>query len=117
MLICYDVEFPENVRRLAKAGAQAVIVPTALPAGDSGSFIAGHMIAVRAFENQIFVAYINHCGSDALFAYAGLSRIAAPDGGMLAEACASGEALLVADLDPVAYAASAAANTYLRDLE
>jgi predicted amidohydrolase len=116
MLICYDVEFPENVRRLAKAGAQAVIVPTALPAGDSGNFIASHMIAVRAFENQVFVAYINHCGADALFAYAGLSRIAAPDGGMLAEACASGEALLVADLDPVAYAASAAANTYLRDL-
>ncbi len=30
MLICYDVEFPENVRRLAQAGAQAVLVPTAL---------------------------------------------------------------------------------------
>jgi predicted amidohydrolase len=116
MLICYDVEFPENVRRLALAGAQAVIVPTALPAGDSGNFIAGHMIAVRAFENQVFVAYINHCGSDALFAYAGLSRIAAPDGTILAEAGASGEALLIADLDPAAYVASAEANTYLRDL-
>lgn len=116
MLICYDVEFPENVRRLALAGAQAVIVPTALPTGDSGNFIAGHMIAVRAFENQVFVAYINHCGSDALFAYAGLSRIVAPDGTILAEAGASGEALLIADLDPAAYAASAEANTYLRDL-
>lgn len=116
MLICYDVEFPENVRRLAQAGAQGVIVPTALPQGDSGSFIAQHMIAVRAFENQVFVAYINHCGDDGLFAYAGLSRIAAPDGSMLAEAGATGEALLLADLDPAAYAASAEANTYLRDL-
>lgn len=115
MLICYDVEFPENVRRLAKAGAQGVIVPTALPAGDNGSFIAEHMIAVRAFENQVFIAYVNHCGSDALFTYAGLSRIAAPDGRMLAGAGSSGEALLVADLDPAAYAASAEANTYLRD--
>jgi predicted amidohydrolase len=116
MLICYDVEFPENVRRLAQAGAQGVIVPTALPVGDSGSFIARHMIAVRAFENQVFVAYINHCGDDGLFAYAGLSRIAAPDGGILAEAGATGEALLLADLDPADYAASAEANTYLRDL-
>lgn len=115
MLICYDVEFPENVRRLAKAGAQGVIVPTALPAGDSGSFIAEHMIAVRAFENQVFVAYVNHCGSDALFAYAGLSRIAAPDGRILAAAGSSDEALLVAELDPAAYAASAEANTYLQD--
>lgn len=115
MLICYDVEFPENVRRLAKAGAQGVIVPTALPTGENGSFIAEHMIAVRAFENQVFVAYVNHCGSDALFAYAGLSRIAAPDGRILAAAGSSGEALLVAELDPAAYAASAEANTYLQD--
>jgi predicted amidohydrolase len=116
MLICYDVEFPENVRRLAQAGAQAVIVPTALPASDHAELIARKMIAVRAFENQVFVAYVNHCGADALFSYAGLSGIAAPDGTMLAEAPETGEALLFADLDPAAYAASAAANSYLADL-
>jgi 5-aminopentanamidase len=116
MLICYDVEFPENVRRLALAGAQAVIVPTALPASDHAELIARKMIAVRAFENQIFVAYVNHCGADALFSYAGLSGIAAPDGTMLAEAPETGEALLFAELDPAAYAASAAANSYLADL-
>ena len=116
MLICYDVEFPENVRRLAQAGAQTVIVPTALPASDHAELIARKMIAVRAFENQVFVAYVNHCGADALFSYAGLSGIAAPDGTMLAEAPETGEALLFADLDPAAYAASAAANSYLADL-
>lgn len=116
MLICYDVEFPENVRRLAQAGAQAVIVPTALPASNHAELIARKMIAVRAFENQVFVAYVNHCGGDALFAYAGLSGIAAPDGTMLAEAPETGEALIFADLDPAAYAASAAANSYLTDL-
>ena len=30
LLICYDVEFPENVRALALQGADFVIVPTAL---------------------------------------------------------------------------------------
>jgi len=115
-LICYDVEFPENVRQLAKGGADLVIVPTALPTGWSGDFIAGHMIQVRAFENQVFVAYINHAGADDLFTYAGLSRVAAPDGKLIAEAPAEGEALIIADVDPSAYAKSRAENTYLTDL-
>ncbi|MBP1844029.1 putative amidohydrolase [Rhizobium petrolearium] len=115
-LICYDVEFPENVRQLAKGGADLVVVPTALPKGWSGDFIANQMIPVRAFENQVFVAYINHSGSDELFAYAGLSRIAAPDGKLLAEAPAEGEALIIADINPAAYAQSRAENTYLADL-
>ncbi|PTM93498.1 carbon-nitrogen hydrolase family protein [Mycoplana dimorpha] len=116
MLICYDVEFPENVRRLALAGADLVVVPTALPQGASGAFIADRMIQVRAFENQLFVAYVNHCGTDGRFAYAGLSRIAAPDGSLLASAPAEGEALVFADIDPAAYATSRAENTYLADL-
>lgn len=116
MLICYDVEFPENVRRLALAGADLVVVPTALPKGSSGTFIANHMIQTRAFENQVFVAYINHCGADDHFTYAGLSRIAAPDGRVLAEAPADGETLIFAEVHPLDYAQSRAENTYLRDV-
>lgn len=116
MLICYDVEFPENVRRLARAGAQAVLVPTALPASDHAALIAQKMIPVRAFENQIFVAYVNHCGADDRFAYAGLSGIAAPDGTLMAKAGAQKEALLLAKVEPADYRASAAANSYLADL-
>ncbi|WP_105386408.1 carbon-nitrogen hydrolase family protein [Neorhizobium alkalisoli] len=115
-LICYDVEFPENVRALAKAGADLVAVPTALPVGFSGTFIAEHMIRVRAFENQVFVAYINHCGSDELFSYAGRSCIASPDGKLLAQAPDAGEVLTLGDIDPLAYALSRAENTYLADL-
>lgn len=116
MLICYDVEFPENVRRLAQDGADLVVVPTALPKGWSGEFIADKMIQVRAFENQVFVAYVNHCGADARFSYAGLSRIAAPDGSLLAEAPAEGEALLVAEIKAGDFARSRTENTYLTDL-
>ncbi len=116
ILICYDVEFPENVRRLALGGADMVLVPTALPAGPSGTFIANHMIQVRAFENQIFVAYVNHAGADERFTFAGLSRIAAPDGSLLAVGDNAGETLMFADVDPAAFAASIDDNTYLRDL-
>lgn len=116
MLICYDVEFPENVRRLAQAGAQLVLVPTALPASDHAELIARQMIAVRAFENQIFVAYVDHCGADDRFVYAGLSTIAAPDGTLLAQA-GTEEAVIFAEIDPAAYAQSMAVNTYLADLK
>jgi predicted amidohydrolase len=116
MLICYDVEFPENARRLALAGADLVAVPTALPAGPYASMIAERVIPVRAFENQIFIAYADHCGGDALFTYAGLSHIAAPDGSTLAIAGTMGEDLVVADVRPDDFARSRAENTYLRDL-
>lgn len=115
-LICYDVEFPENVRRLARVGCGLVVVPTALPANDDQAFIASKMIPVRAFENQLFVAYVDHCGTEGDRVYAGLTTIAAPSGAILAQAGEHGEELLVVDLRPQDYAASRARNTYLRDL-
>ncbi|MGB3720602.1 MAG: carbon-nitrogen hydrolase family protein [Hyphomicrobiaceae bacterium] len=115
-LICYDVEFPENIRRLAQAGAQLVAVPTALPVNGNPEFIARKMIPVRAFENQIFVAYVNYCGADKMFSYAGLSAIAAPNGQLLAEADGRSETLIFADISPEDFAEIAAANPYLRDL-
>lgn len=116
LLICYDVEFPENVRRLAQAGCTLIAVPTALPQSDHATFIARSMVPVRAFENQVFVAYVNHCGADERFTYAGLSTVAAPDGNVLASTKDAGEALLITDIVPADYAASAEQNTYLRDL-
>lgn len=117
ILICYDVEFPENVRRLALAGAELIAVPTALPASGHAELIARKMIPVRAFENQVFIVYANHCGTDDLFSYAGLSAIAAPDGTLLGAADEGTEALLVADIRREDFATSAAANPYLRDLQ
>ncbi|KJS08390.1 MAG: hydrolase [Hoeflea sp. BRH_c9] len=115
MLICYDVEFPENVRRLALAGADMILVPTATPKGSSGTFIAEKMIPVRAFENQIFIAYVNNIGRDGAFDYAGRSVIAAPDGSALASAGLT-EELLTVDIAPALYGRSRSENTYLKDL-
>ena len=116
LLICYDVEFPENVRRLALAGADLVAVPTALPASPDAEMIAERVIPVRAFENQIFVAYANHTGRDDRFAYAGLSHVAAPDGSTLAKASATEPGLILAELRPDQYTRSREINSYLRDL-
>lgn len=116
VLICYDVEFPEHVRRLARAGADLVAVPTALPQQPGTPFIAERMVPVRAFENQVFVAYADWAGADDRFAYAGRSCLAAPDGRDLLRAPAAGAFLGAAAVEPAAYAAARTVNPYLSDL-
>ncbi len=112
LLICYDVEFPENVRLLALAGVDLVLVPTALMA--PYAFIPGPLVATRAYENQVFLAYANRCGAEGDLAYLGRSCVVGPDGSELARA-GDGEGLIVADLDPDLLAASRRLNTYLAD--
>jgi predicted amidohydrolase len=116
VLVCFDVEFPELVRSLALRGAEAVIVPTALPRSPGARFIAEHLVSVRAFENQVFLVYADHCGADSRFAYQGLSSIVAPDGSLLAAASDTEAAMLVAELNPSAYADCRAQNPYLDEL-
>ncbi len=112
ILICYDVEFPENVRILALAGADVVAVPTALMA--PYDLIARTMLPTRAYENQLFMIYANRTGSERELDYIGQSCIIAPDGKDLARA-GEDETLILADLDPSAFKRSRALNTYLRD--
>lgn len=112
ILICYDVEFPEAVRALALQGAELVAVPTALMRPFDR--VARWLLPVRAFENQLFVAYANRCGREGNLEYCGASCVIAPDGGELARAGLA-EELLVAEIDPGAYAASRGDNPYLAD--
>lgn len=115
-LICYDVEFPDNVRRVALAGAQLALVPTALPRGSNGVFIAQNMVRTRAFENQIFLAYCNFAGRDDQFEYQGLSSIIAPDASLLASANDTDACLMISDIRVEDYQQSRMQNSYLRDL-
>ena len=112
LLICYDVEFPEAVRLLAESGVDLVIVPTAQM--DDFTYVAERMIGVRAFENQVFIAYANRCGSEGDLVYCGQSVVAGPDGHDLARAGLEA-GLILAEVNPARLAPSRAANTYLRD--
>ncbi|MBT8435226.1 MAG: carbon-nitrogen hydrolase family protein [Gammaproteobacteria bacterium] len=112
LLICYDVEFPENVRRLALAGADFVAVPTAvMPPYD---FVALHMVPTRAFENRVFVAYANRCASENGLEYIGLSCVVGPDGNDIARAQRE-ELLIYADLERDLLDKWRRINTYLDD--
>lgn len=112
LLICYDVEFPENVRAHALAGTDLLLVPTAQM--HPFQFVAESVIPVRAFENQMYVAYVNRVGLEGEFEFVGLSTLAGPDGVARARA-GRGEELVFADADPAFLAASREANPYLKD--
>ena len=107
MLICYDVEFPEAVRRLAADGARTVLVPTANMVGFDE--VQQLLVRARACENGCGIGYANYCGADDLFEYNGLSEICGPGGEVLAQAGPQGEELIVADLP------AESAGTYLAD--
>jgi predicted amidohydrolase len=111
-LICYDLEFPENARRLALAGAELILVPTAnmIPY----DFIADVTVRARAFENQCYVAYANYCDHEGEIHYCGQSSIAAPDGSRIAQAGLD-EALIAGTLDRQLMLDSRSANRYLLD--
>ncbi|GAA2275574.1 carbon-nitrogen hydrolase family protein [Streptomyces hawaiiensis] len=112
LLICYDVEFPENVRAHALAGTDLLVVPTAQM--HPFQFVAESVIPVRAFENQMYVAYVNRVGPEGEFEFVGLSTLAGPDGVARTRAGRE-EELVLADVDPAFLAASRENNPYLRD--
>lgn len=111
LLICYDVEFPEAVRHHALAGADLLLVPTAL--GIEGIATATTLVPARALENHLHIAYANHCGVEAGLTYAGSSCISGPEGLLIA--AASNETLLMADLEKAAQTRARAAAPYLND--
>ncbi|MEV7419761.1 carbon-nitrogen hydrolase family protein [Streptomyces sp. NPDC089919] len=112
ILICYDVEFPENVRAHALAGTDLLLVPTAQM--HPFQFVAEQLVPVRAFENQMYIAYVNRTGPEGEFEFVGLSCLASPDGTTRTRA-GRGEEMVFGEADPELLKASRENNPYLRD--
>ncbi|MFF0743803.1 carbon-nitrogen hydrolase family protein [Streptomyces sp. NPDC004111] len=115
-MICYDVEFPENVRAHALAGTDLLLVPTAQM--HPFEFVAESLVPVRAFESQMYVAYVNRTGPEGegaeAFEFVGLSCLASPDGATRVRA-GRGEELVLGEVDAALLRASRETNPYLRD--
>lgn len=111
ILVCYDVELPEAVRRCAVRGAHLVVAPTALK--KEWSFVARSMIPTRAFENGLYVAYANYCGREGAVEFLGESCFAGPKGRVIAGGAT--EALITAELDPAEITSARQTLTYLDD--
>ncbi|ANK83066.1 MAG: hypothetical protein TEF_21380 [Rhizobiales bacterium NRL2] len=114
MLICYEAEFPEAVRALARAGAEAILVPTAL--ARQWRVVADAMIPARSFENGVWMVYADHAGEENGLACAGLSCIVSPFGEVRARAGVEDETLIGAVIDRDSVARAQARLPYLADL-
>ncbi len=110
--ICYDIEFPEVARSLARKGAEIILVPTAnMTPFDS---VATRLVPARSEENGVYVAYANFCGADSEFSYNGLSCLTGPDGQDIVRA-GRDPALIYGDVSKEAVAKTQASVTYLQD--
>jgi len=78
IVICYELEFPEIIRKLALQGVELIIAPT----GQSSHWPAAALYncRTRAFENGIYVIYANSTGSLNGINFMGESKIIGPDG-------------------------------------
>ena len=87
LAICYDLRFPEFMRKVALAGAEIIFIPAAW----SLKRLTPRQILTkaRAIENQIFVVFANSSG---------ISEIVNPRGEVLAES-GRGEEILTAEIN------------------
>lgn len=94
-LICFDVEFPELARALARAGADLLVTASA----NMEPFYSDHQIAsqARALDNRLAHLYCNRCGVEAGLVFVGGSRAVRSDGTIAAQA-GGGEQLLEAEV-------------------
>ena len=112
ILVCYDAEFPENLRHVASQGAVLVAVPTALEA--QWGVVAEKLVPTRAFENGVYVCYANSCGHENGLDYFGGSCVISPRGEELARA-GNRPDVLHARVDKSAIAIAQQQMPYLRD--
>lgn len=112
LLVCYDVEFPEQVRLVALAGADVLVCPTALM--EPYEVVSSLLVRARAYENQLAVAYANRAGTENDLTYCGSSCLVGPDG-MDVVRGDDRAGLLVGTLTGAALADARRANTHLSD--
>lgn len=94
LAICYDLRFPEQIRRLALQNIDILFLPAAWPVERLAHWQI--LNTARAIENQIFVAAINGVGTFQHFQLGGHSLLIDPWGKILRQATAE-ETMITAD--------------------
>lgn len=96
-LICFDMEFPEIARALARAGAQLLLTASA----NMNPYFEYHLIAsqARALDNRLPHLYVNRCGEEAGLQFAGGTRSVRADGSVAESTAGDGEELLTVEVN------------------
>lgn len=97
--VCEDIWLPEGpTRSQAMAGAEVIVNINASPFHIGKSRSRERMLATRAHENGVIVAYTNMVGGQDELVFDGNSLILDQSGNVIARGCAFREDLVVADL-------------------
>jgi omega-amidase len=83
-VICYDIRFPEWIRKHVLLGAKAIFVVAEWPLPRLDHWRT--LLQARAIENQCFVIACNRAGNDSANTFAGHSMIVNPWGEVIVEA-------------------------------
>lgn len=94
--ICYDIRFPEWLRKPILQGAKTMFVVAEWPIQRADHWRT--LLRARAIENQCYVIACNRSGEDKNNKFAGQSMIIDPWGAVVAEA-GEGEELLIGEVD------------------
>lgn len=81
--ICYDLRFPEHIRKLALEEAEILCLPAEWPKPRQEHWRT--LLRARAIENQLFIAAANCCGLQGKLDFFGMSLLISPRGEILAE--------------------------------
>jgi NAD+ synthase (glutamine-hydrolysing) len=98
-LICEDIWEPEPAERAAAHGAELLIVINASPFDLAKAVQREQLLARRARDNNVAIAYLNLIGGQDDLLFDGGSLLVEPDGHIAARAPTFADALLVADYD------------------
>lgn|SRR5699024_707222 len=94
--ICYDIRFPEWVRKSAVNGAKVMYVVAEWPKPRINHWRA--LLQTRAIENQCYVVACNRVGSDPNNEFGGMSLVVDPWGGIVTEG-GDEEKMVLAEID------------------
>ncbi|MFK2826094.1 carbon-nitrogen family hydrolase [Bacillus sp. B190/17] len=94
--ICYDIRFPEWLRKHVLSGASVLFIPAEWPLARVDHWRT--LLIARAIENQSYVIGCNRSGEDPNNKFAGHSIIVDPWGEIIAEA-GEEEELLIGEVD------------------
>ena len=98
-LVCEDIWEPEPAAQAAGQGAELLIVINASPFDVQKSAQREELLAQRARENNVAIAYLNLIGGQDDLLFDGGSVLIEPDGRVAARAPVFVDALLVAEYD------------------
>ncbi|MGH8147270.1 MAG: NAD+ synthase [Rhodanobacteraceae bacterium] len=103
LLVCEDIWQPEPTARVAALGIDLLLVINASPYDMHQQATREHLLAQRARDNGVPIAYVNVIGGQDDLLFDGASLLVGMDGEVIARAPAFTEALLLVEFDSTAH--------------